>query len=276
MRTLLNLIEAAYIPDQIRSRLDDENRLKRVYFFMGACISIPVIAGFGLSNVFAKGLTHGWVDLMVVAVLSVVIPVLRRSESDLIYYRISLAAVSILFLTNVAFSRTQLLGNDILWLYAYPMVVFFLMGRKEGIVWVVFLIAPISLMIQFRPWPSIYDYSPAFRLRFIFSIVLVSLFAWWFEYLRYWFYNRLKEQKRALVAASREIRTLSGLIPICASCKKIRDDKGYWQAVEKYVSDHTDAQFSHSICDDCLRQSEPELFDRMVKAGELKLTEEKD
>jgi CheY-like chemotaxis protein len=57
-----------------------------------------------------------------------------------------------------------------------------------------------------------------------------------------------------LKGALSEIKTLSGLIPICANCKKIRDDKGYWQQVEKYVKKHSNAEFSHSICPDCVSE----------------------
>ncbi len=56
-----------------------------------------------------------------------------------------------------------------------------------------------------------------------------------------------------------QVKTLSGLLPICASCKKIRDDKGYWHHVETYVMKHSDAQFSHSICPDCRQKLYPEL-----------------
>lgn len=49
------------------------------------------------------------------------------------------------------------------------------------------------------------------------------------------------------------IKTLSGMLPICANCKKIRDDKGYWEEVELYVIKHTDAEFSHGICPDCFK-----------------------
>ncbi len=48
-----------------------------------------------------------------------------------------------------------------------------------------------------------------------------------------------------------EIKTLSGLLPICSSCKKIRDDKGYWNQIESYISKRTDAAFSHGICEEC-------------------------
>ena len=58
-----------------------------------------------------------------------------------------------------------------------------------------------------------------------------------------------------------EVRTLSGLLPICSYCKKIRDDKGYWSQLEAYLSTHSDAQLSHGICPDCLHTHHPELKD---------------
>jgi PAS domain S-box-containing protein len=56
-----------------------------------------------------------------------------------------------------------------------------------------------------------------------------------------------------------EIRTLRGILPICSSCKKIRDDQGYWQQVEVYVRDHTYADFSHSYCPDCAERVMQEI-----------------
>ncbi len=70
-----------------------------------------------------------------------------------------------------------------------------------------------------------------------------------------------------LQAALADIKTLRGLLPICASCKKIRDDGGYWQHLEKYVSEHSEAQFSHSLCPDCITRLYPELVDRMPGQG---------
>jgi PAS domain S-box-containing protein len=63
-----------------------------------------------------------------------------------------------------------------------------------------------------------------------------------------------------LQAALDNIKTLKGLLPICANCKKIRDDKGYWNQIEAYVRDHTDAEFSHSICPDCAEILYPEVL----------------
>jgi hypothetical protein len=50
-----------------------------------------------------------------------------------------------------------------------------------------------------------------------------------------------------------EVKTLSGLIPICAHCKKIRSDQGFWQGVEHYLSAHSHVRFSHGICPDCIK-----------------------
>ncbi len=60
-----------------------------------------------------------------------------------------------------------------------------------------------------------------------------------------------------------KVKLLSGFIPICASCKKIRDDKGYWKQVEEYIHDHSEAEFSHSICPECAKRLYPDLSDDM-------------
>lgn len=72
---------------------------------------------------------------------------------------------------------------------------------------------------------------------------------------------RLKEMVVSLQKAIEEIKTLKGIIPICASCKSIRNDKGYWERVESYISTHTDAQFSHGICPDCMQKLYPEFYE---------------
>ncbi len=64
--------------------------------------------------------------------------------------------------------------------------------------------------------------------------------------------------------ATTKIQKLNGLLPICSHCKKIRDDRGYWNEVEKYISDHSDAEFSHSICPGCLHQYYPDVNDETL------------
>ena len=68
-----------------------------------------------------------------------------------------------------------------------------------------------------------------------------------------------------LQAALAKVNKLSGLLPICASCKKIRDDKGYWNQIESYIREHSEAEFSHGICPECVKKLYPELHEKKFK-----------
>ena len=76
--------------------------------------------------------------------------------------------------------------------------------------------------------------------------------------------RQVEQEREKLIDDLREnisnIKTLQGLIPICSSCKKIRDDQGYWHQVEVYVSEHAQADFTHSICQECAHKLYPELY----------------
>jgi PAS domain S-box-containing protein len=67
----------------------------------------------------------------------------------------------------------------------------------------------------------------------------------------------LRKSNLELQAALNEVKTLSGLLPICSNCKKIRDDKGYWNQIESYIQTHSDASFTHGICPDCMKRLYP-------------------
>jgi PAS domain S-box-containing protein len=75
--------------------------------------------------------------------------------------------------------------------------------------------------------------------------------------------KRIEAERENLIlqlqSAVEHIKTLKGIVPICSSCKKIRDDKGYWQQVEAYVTRHTEAQFSHGICPECAARLYPDV-----------------
>jgi hypothetical protein len=66
---------------------------------------------------------------------------------------------------------------------------------------------------------------------------------------------------RELQEALAKVKMLSGMLPICSSCKRIRDDQGYWQRIEEYIRDHSEAEFTHSVCQDCARKLYPELYE---------------
>ena len=77
--------------------------------------------------------------------------------------------------------------------------------------------------------------------------------------------QRLKTERERLILELQEalskVKQLSGLLPICASCKQIRDDKGYWTQVEVYMREHTEIDFTHTVCPECTKKLYPEYYD---------------
>jgi len=83
--------------------------------------------------------------------------------------------------------------------------------------------------------------------------------------------SQLYEKNTRLKQALDEVKTLKGIIPICSKCKKIKDDKGYWQQVEQYITQHSEAEFSHGICQKCSDElyGGQDWYEEAVKSGEI-------
>lgn len=76
-----------------------------------------------------------------------------------------------------------------------------------------------------------------------------------------------EETINQLQEALTEVKTLSGLLPVCSGCKKIRDDSGYWNQIEVYIQDHSEAQFSHGICPDCAKEIYGDFYDEIMNTS---------
>lgn len=71
-----------------------------------------------------------------------------------------------------------------------------------------------------------------------------------------------EELIKDLQKALSEVKTLSGLLPICSFCKNIRNDEGYWQQIEEYIKDHSESDFTHGICNECMEKNYPEFYQK--------------
>ena len=71
--------------------------------------------------------------------------------------------------------------------------------------------------------------------------------------------DSLEKKNQELERTISEVKTLRGLLPICASCKKIRDDKGYWNQIDNYIETHSEVEFSHGLCPDCAKKLYPDF-----------------
>ncbi len=123
-----------------------------------------------------------------------------------------------------------------------------------------------TLHISIKPplWQTLW-----FRSLAIMSAVLLLVLLYFIRVHRIKVRNRHLEQAVAertseLQQALAEVKTLAGMLPICASCKRIRDDEGYWQQVEVYIKEHSQADFSHSICPECTRELYPDFYDEII------------
>lgn len=72
--------------------------------------------------------------------------------------------------------------------------------------------------------------------------------------------QELRRSNEALQKALSEVKVLKGLVPICASCKKIRNDQGFWQQLEEYIQQHSEAEFSHGLCTPCIKKLYPGFY----------------
>jgi len=143
-------------------------------------------------------------------------------------------------------------GTGIFWWYTYPVAAFFITGRRRGWYWIAGIMVFGAILKAFGGTIGInVPYEFVVLRQFGASFLVVSLVLQMYEATRDDYEVAIEESIRSLEKASASIRTLKGLVPICSSCKKIRDDKGFWQQLEVYVTEHTEADFSHGMCEDC-------------------------
>jgi hypothetical protein len=227
------------------SDLDDAGR--RVFVALCAVIGVPTLVGFMALDVWQRLYVDAAMELAAALVLGVIVLDLRRAASPLAAYRVMAAMLTGLFVYLVA------TGSDsaaLLWLFMFPPGVYFLLGTREGAAWnacLVVLAGTTAAIVSLTTG----QYSVDVVLRLFVSLALISILAHGLESLRARAHAILARRNSELAGALAEVRTLSGLLPICANCKKIRDDEGYWRGVEEYIAHRTRAQFTHSICPSC-------------------------
>ena len=127
----------------------------------------------------------------------------------------------------------------------------------KGYYWKIVSFIPTDVLSR-RATTILLQWLPFYGL-FIIFLGLVS----WYLALTVSRRRRAEEDRERLITelqeALAEVKALSGLLPICSNCKKIRDDKGYWSQIESYIGKHSEAEFSHGICPDCAKKLYPEF-----------------
>lgn len=256
---------------------DARTRFQRYSVFL--LIGIPTMLMYCFLN-FVKG-DYPLFALILLSAAALVIGwlFLRNLRDGRIVYRVNILLFSLLILYMLVTGGEG--GSKILWMYTLPLIAFFLLGKNEGSFWSIAVILA-GMMLFFYPLPLViaYEYPDEFKTRFVVTYIIVTAVTYWFEYFRSQYRIEIEQKNQnlqekisereqiekereklieKLQMALDEVKSLKGIIPICMHCKQIRDDKGFWNRIEQYLSEHSDAQFSHSICPDCVRRHYPDL-----------------
>lgn len=152
-----------------------------------------------------------------------------HTTADVSAARIGTIGTLFIFIANITFPVYSM--------YLLPAILVFLVGES---------------FVLFDPLrESFSEHRPIIVISFVFAEI-ISVFT----------SAHLQRTRFLAFRALSEVKTLSGMIPICANCKKIRDDDGYYQQLEHYISTHSEASFSHGVCPDCIPELYPEIGDR--------------
>jgi hypothetical protein len=258
--------------------LDRTEKLRLHHFTIFLLMGLPVMVAFGGYHLLAGNALLGGVSLAMAACLGLGRVAVGRSQLGLAMYRINAALFAGMLLYMLAIGDTS--GSKSLWLMTFPLITNFLLGRGEGTAWSLLVFLAAALMLAGVPvGVLVHSYEPAFALRFSLVFLIITAVAHWFEFLRQHYRHAMENEqgllleerarlqievasrvaaeqaKEALILELREemskVKMLRGLLPICASCKKIRDQEGQWLPVETYVRERSEASFTHGICPDC-------------------------
>ncbi|MEO1268556.1 MAG: hypothetical protein AAFX99_10690, partial [Myxococcota bacterium] len=163
------------------------------------------------------------------------------------WLRFTLAAMLVLVALNLWSGATLAL-----WLVLFPSAIMFLLGVDEGQLWLLAVMTIVGMLPWIpEPWPM------EGQARLVLVLVLVSAFAWIQERSRGTLLAMQVHEHERLEATLEELRSLEGLLPICASCKSIRDDQGFWTSIEHHLTTFHQAQVVASFCPKCTPSEEP-------------------
>lgn len=232
-----------------------DERRKRMFLSLSILVTVPVTTVYGLIDYFQDRCVEGLCVVGLGGLLVIIFFLFRYLKSMVMAFRCCGALVFSLFAYETAVGGGE--GYAFVWFYFFPIALFFLFGVKEGLVWGLATLVLIAILLFLHPHTFVYGLSVS--IRFFLTYFIVAIISCAFEVSREYYYSELLNEKRALEIAIQKVRTLSGLLPLCSHCKKIRDGEGAWKQVDEYISEHSDADVSHGVCPECADKYYPDL-----------------
>jgi hypothetical protein len=236
-----------------------ELQVNKVLRFLGLIV-VPVLL-VNLSRYFILG----WLFSFNLYVISALIALAVALNVTKLSYTIKVSFLMCFFLglaiiTGLNFGMVSFM-TEFLILSVFLSIIF-LEKQAAIIIWVLsgLICAAFAILCIMGVLPLVPDFERhvnsipswvSFFVTFLFMASIVILIAGDIGNLLAEKIKVLEEKNVALIAANEEVSRLQGILPICSRCKKVRDDEGYWYQVESYIESHSDAKFTHGICEEC-------------------------
>jgi hypothetical protein len=211
------------------------------------------------------------VDIILLAAVTTLFILHRKKKSYAICHKLSVLIVGVFFAYLLA--TGGMFKSSFVWIFPFPMIAFQLLGSRDGILASLVMLIFISFVFLAGPYlPFIVDYEMNLKIRSIPAYILILLFSYAMDRIRETVNQRLCDSKEILQRTANkfellnqekqqlitelentlgEVKALRTILPICSICKKIRNDKGYWQKVESFFHSHSGVLFSQSLCPKC-------------------------
>jgi len=251
------------LPAENNTGIDDRQRRRNFLTFSGSLGFITLLV-FMVFDYQEGNLSEIFLDVFMCTVIVSGGVAVFKYNLDRLAYCVGINLVSLTLLYDVAIGAGGTGG--LFWLPTMPLFIFFFLERTESVISAILFYGCATILLMFPAWLNTFPYDVSVGSRYLNALFFIVIIAYGLESSRHrsarllkQSYDELKSHKEKLEQALSEVKTLSGLLPICANCKKVRDDKGYWNQIESYVREHSEAEFSHGICPSCARELYPDV-----------------
>jgi hypothetical protein len=244
-----------------------------IIIYMGLAASyIPRFINIGFTLSVGRGISfYSYIMTLVIVITFLLvskIKVPKSKEGISNYHKILLdMTIFLIFLTITVSAVGENIRANSIGLYIGTLFIISTLAIMTNWVSIFIYFFNMVLLLYFINISSILKLTLEMRLIQNISIILFTVIAWIFS--RYFMYAKIEEYLKrrereelitSLEVALENIHTLNGMLPICSSCKNIRDDEGYWNKIENYVSKRSSVEFTHSICPSCAKKLYPEIY----------------
>jgi len=243
---------------------------------LGKIRSVNMMAIITMSSTLSYMLIYLFLDLKKVVFISILFILIYGSSFIITAfrkYRIAGIMIFLVYMVHVVLFASVIFNKNTgfhFFLFAVPPITFVVFNYENFIAKGLISATALGLFFfcEFYPGFALYNkLSETITYIFYLSAIIEILIGLSIIVIIYTrsikkYDERQKEMINSLQKALSEVKELKGLLPICSSCKKIRDDSGYWNQIENFISEHSDAEFSHGLCPDCAHTLYPDLFDK--------------